>query len=205
MTCEIKSVVLAAALLALGWLPHAHGAFYGVPRWLQPGGDHVAFNAPSLPPLGHTRFCLRYPADCEVRWAPSHLRGLELDKRRWTELILVNHAANSAILPQRNGDGIFGEEWLVMPPAGDCNDYAVTKRHQLIARGWSSQSLLLAEVVTLWGEHHLVLVIRTAQADLVLDNITRRIRPWSDTHYRWIRIQSPSNPKFWWTVDTSGA
>jgi predicted transglutaminase-like cysteine proteinase len=45
------------------------------------------------------------------------------------------------------------------PSSGDCNDYAVTRRHDLIARGWPARSLLLAEVITSWGEHHLVVVV----------------------------------------------
>jgi predicted transglutaminase-like cysteine proteinase len=88
----------------------------------------------------------------------------------------------------------------VAPKTGDCNDYAVTKRHALLARGWAARSLLLAEVVTNWGEHHLVLVVRTRDADLVLDNLTPDIRNWSKTNYEWVRIQSPVNPQFWSSV-----
>jgi predicted transglutaminase-like cysteine proteinase len=29
----------------------------------------------------------------------------------------------------------------VSPPAGDCNDYAVTKCHQPLTRGWPSRAL----------------------------------------------------------------
>ena len=52
----------------------------------------------------------------------------------------------------------------------------MTKRHELMARGWPARSLLLAEVVTNWGEHHLVLVVRTRTADLVLDNLDADIK-----------------------------
>ena len=74
---------------------------------------------------------------------------------------------------------------------------AVTKRHQLMASGWPPRSLLLAEVITHWGEHHLVVVVRTQSADLVIDNLNANIKPWTRTNYTWVRIQTPNNPMFW--------
>jgi predicted transglutaminase-like cysteine proteinase len=91
----------------------------------------------------------------------------------------------------------LAEEWLVSPKYGDCNDYAVTKRHELLALGWPSRTLLLSEVATSWGEHHLVLVVRTAGGDVVLDNLNANVYPVSKARYEWVRIQSPLNPKFW--------
>ena len=90
--------------------------------------------------------------------------------------------------------------WLISPRAGECHDYAVTKRHQLLGLGWPEQDLLLSEVVTSWGEHHLVLVIRTSDGDLVADNLNPSIRIWSQTPYQWVRIQSPGNPLIWSTL-----
>lgn len=78
------------------------------------------------------------------------------------------------------------------PVLGDCNDYAVTKRHRLTADGWPARDVLLSEVVTVSGEHHLV-VVRTSDGDLVLDNLTDRIVPWFHKPYRWVRIQMPEN------------
>ena len=43
--------------------------------------------------------------------------------------------------------------------------------------GWPSRALLLAEVVTRWGEHHLVLVVRTRTGDFVADNLYPGVRP----------------------------
>jgi predicted transglutaminase-like cysteine proteinase len=42
--------------------------------------------------------------------------------------------------------------------------------------GWASGALLLAEVVLPSSEHHLIRVVRTAGADLVLDNLNHDIR-----------------------------
>ncbi len=125
---------------------------------------------------------------------------MTLTSERWAELERVNAAVNRAIIPQPNTKGLAGEVWLISPRAGECHDYAVTKRHELLALGWPEQDLLLSEVVTTWGEHHLVLVLRTGDGDFVADNLSPNIRIWTQTPYQWIRIQSPGNPLIWSTL-----
>ena len=44
---------------------------------------------------------------------------------------------------------------------GDCNNYAVAKRYELLARGWRSRALLLSEVVVA----SLVLIVRMKDVD----------------------------------------
>ena len=95
---------------------------------------------------------------------------------RWDDLRAVNKNVNAAIVPEHNSEGLAGEKWLIAPSSGDCNDYAVTKRSELLDRGWPTRALLLSEVVTSWGEHHLVLVVRTSSGDLVLDNMASEIQ-----------------------------
>jgi predicted transglutaminase-like cysteine proteinase len=123
-----------------------------------------------------------------------------LTPQRRAELVTVNAQVNRRIVPEHNDRGVAGEKWLISPARGDCNDYAVTKRHELLERGWPSRALLLAEVVIGSGEYHLVLVVRTEQGDLVADNLSANIRPWYQTRYRWVRVRSPRNPQFWATV-----
>jgi predicted transglutaminase-like cysteine proteinase len=108
------------------------------------------------------------------------------------------------IAPELNELGLAGEEWLINPRSGECHDYAVSKRHELLDRGWPARALLLSEVVTHSGEHHLVLVVRTKNGDLVLDNLTPQIRPWSRAPYRWVRIQQPTDTRLWATVSNRG-
>jgi predicted transglutaminase-like cysteine proteinase len=122
---------------------------------------------------------------------------VRLTAERWDDLKAVNSTVNATIVPERNTEGLAGEKWLINPASGDCNDYAVTKRSALLARGWPTRALLLSEVVTSWGEHHLVLVVRTSMGDLVLDNMTSQIRPWERAPYQWVRIQTPINPNYW--------
>ena len=171
-----------------------------VPNLPQPGIQFIRFDVPTLAPMAFTQFCLKYPADCKPQRLFVAGDRMELDGARWSELENINRTVNSSIRPQRNEQGLAGEKWLLGPLRGDCNDYAVTKRHQLIAKGWAARNVLLSEVVTVSGEHHLVTVVRTSGGDFVLDNLTDQIVPWSRTSYRWVRIQTPKNPNYWASV-----
>src|SRR5262245_31165554 len=197
---KVTRVFAATAVVAgTGLASAAHAAFFSLPRLLNGHIERVAFRDPTLPPMAHTRFCLQYPEDCQVRTSIGN-GDMSITEERWADLSTVNRKVNRAIAPQRNLGGVMTEEWLIAPRAGDCNDYAVTKRHELLARGWPSHVLILSEVVTASGEHHLVLVVRAKEADLVLDNLANDIRPIGLTRYRWVRAQSPNNPKFWSTI-----
>ena len=171
----------------------------------QPGIQFIRFDEPTLAPMAYTQFCLKYPGDCKRQRLLSSGDRIELNSTRWSELETINRTVNSSIHPERNEDGLAGERWVLGPLRGDCNDYAVTKRHQLMTRGWPARDVLLSEVVTGTGEHHLVTVVRTSGGDLVLDNLTDRIVPWSHTHYRWVRIQTPRNPNYWASVSRQNA
>jgi predicted transglutaminase-like cysteine proteinase len=159
--------------------------------------DAIAFDGPAGAPFGHTLFCLKYPAECRVRKLRFRGGPIELTAARRQELLRVNADVNRSIIATRMNEPVSQEKWLISPKEGDCNDYAVTKRHKLIASGWPARALLLAEVVTTWGEHHLVLVVRTRQGDFVADNLNANLRTWTKTPYEWVRIESPVNPLFW--------
>ena len=167
---------------------------------IQTGPATVKVGAPALPPLAYTRFCLQYPDDCQIRGNDFRRRTVALTPERWTELIEVDRRVNRDIIPQPDGGGATAEVWLLNPKVGACHDYAVTKRHDLLASGWPSRALLLSEVITASGEHHLILVVRTNEGDIVLDNLNADILPVEDIDYQWVRIQSASNPNFWFSV-----
>ncbi|MCP3460104.1 transglutaminase-like cysteine peptidase [Bradyrhizobium sp. CCGUVB23] len=165
--------------------------------------QHIRFETPTLPPMAYTMFCLRYADECR---SPPLFRGglVRLTAERWTLLKQINQTVNRSIIPDSAELGSGVEAWLINPDHGDCNDYAVTKRHELLNRGWPSGALLLSEVVTGWGKHHLILVVRTRRGDLVLDNLTPVIKPWARVPYRWVRIQMPSQPRLWTTIVDRG-
>ena len=192
-------LLLTAMIAALCWASVSEAAFFGLPRALKYQLARIGFDNPVLPPIGHSRFCLRYPDDCKAHGIDFRRRNIALTPERWDELNSVNHQVNRDIVPEVTPGNGLTEEWQISPPAGDCKDYAITKRHELLERGWPPRVLLLSEVVVPSGEHHLILVVRTKEADLVLDNLNANVRPVVNMYrqYRWIRIETPQNPMFW--------
>jgi predicted transglutaminase-like cysteine proteinase len=195
-----KALALAAMMTVPVGGSISHAAFFGYPRALKFQLERMTFETPALAPLAHTRFCMEYPSDCEPESVDFRRRNIELTQERWDELNAINREVNRDIRPELNQGGVLAERWLIAPKAGECHDYAVTKRHELLERGWPARSLLLSEVVVADGQHHLVLVVRMKNLDLVLDNLSANIRTVAMTNYHWVRAELPSNPKYWSTV-----
>jgi predicted transglutaminase-like cysteine proteinase len=197
MRQSASKAVLVALIFIIGGTAASEADFLTPPVISKLDLAKVSFGTPVLPPIGHTRFCLRYPDDCAIHGLD--VGHVALTTERWNELNKVNHEVNRDITPEVTAGNGTTEEWVISPPTGDCKDYAITKRHQLLALGWPSRALLLAEVVVPDGEHHLVLVVRTKAVDLVLDNLNPNVRPVAMTtgQYQWVRIETPQNPKFW--------
>jgi predicted transglutaminase-like cysteine proteinase len=200
---KISTLAAAAAAVTFAGLQYANAGLLGMPMGLQSAIQHIKFETTTLAPMAYTQFCLRYEDECRTK---IMFRGgpVQLTAERWDDLKEVNKAVNEDIIPERNELGLAGETWLISPDRGDCNDYAVTKRHELLDRGWPARALLLSEVIVSSGEHHLVLVVRTKRGDLVLDNLTSQIKPWSRVPYRWVRIQKPNNSRLWATIAGRG-
>jgi len=148
-----------------------------------------------LPPLAAVKFCMTYPGECKTGQAVRLHHDGELSGL----IERVNRSVNAKIRPQPEAAG--EDEWLLNVSAGDCDDYAVQKRHDLIKAGIPASALLLAAAVTGYGENHLVLIVTTDKGDFVLDNLRSDIRLWSRTGYRWISRQSHSNPQFWAAIN----
>lgn len=190
-------LLLIAAFLSIAFCGTSQAAMLSYPRALKPQMERIRLDRPVLSPMAYMMFCAVYPRECQVQRIAFRGRKIDLTPERLAELTEVNQAVNRDIVPEANLLGLAGEKWVINPASGDCNDYAVSKRHELLVRGWPSRSLLLAEVVVASGEHHLVVVVRTAQGDFVLDNLNPNIKPWSKVPYQWVRMQTPMNPLFW--------
>lgn len=149
-----------------------------------------------LAPFQHVRFCLKYPTDCQPISGEAPLP--DLDANLLALLREVNNQVNFAIAPRvKDFAQNIEERWTIDPSTGDCNDYAVTKRHMLLERGIPSNSLRLSVVRTPDDIGHLVLVVSTRSGDVVLDNLNSSIVPWHRTRYNWALIQSSANPRMW--------
>ena len=202
-----KALAVAALAVATCWTSASQAGFFSYPRALEGQLNRMNLEKPTLAPMAHTVFCLRYKEDCEVRDGDFQKRNISMTVERLNELNSVNRQVNRDIVLQAKLGGVATETWIVSPRAGECHDYAVTKRHELLGQGWPSSALLLSEVVVPSGEHHLVLVVRMEDPDtagqvvnLVLDSLNNSLRPVGLTPYRWVRMETSDNPKFWSTV-----
>ena len=137
---------LAVAVMIVGF-GSVDAGMLGMPMGPVSAIRHIKFETLTLPPMAYTMFCQRYAEECRAE-PPFRSGTVSLTKERWANLKEVNQTINRSIVPERNEQGLAGEAWLINPDRGDCNDYAVTKRHELLGRGWPSHPLLLSEVVT---------------------------------------------------------
>jgi predicted transglutaminase-like cysteine proteinase len=150
-------------------------------------------------PSAFLQFCGAQPQECvadpkpRVMAEPAHL--LELDQ--------VNREVNHAIVPLSDLKhyGVTDYWTLPMDGKGDCEDYALLKRHNLIKLGWPASALLMTVVRDQKQEGHAVLTARTTEGDFVLDNKSDSIRLWNETHYRFVMRQSFVDPLTWVDLD----
>src|ERR1700682_89894 len=195
-----SSLVLLAALAIV--LPHGGaGARTRIPF---KASTPVVESGPTLAPVHHIRVCLQYPDDCRSNSAESE--RIDLTSRSLGLLKRVNHRVNVSIVPESKASGSrLKHTWPIAPDRGDCNDYAVTKRHELLRRGFPSSALRLSVTKTAAGIGHLVLVVVTTKGDLVMDSLADAIQPWQTTDYQWLKIQSARNPHYWVEIRSPAA
>ena len=124
-----------------------------------------------LPPLAWSQFELSSP--------PA--------RRDW--LALVNRMVNRGIEPNIGPVPGPTEPWRLWPVSGWCHDYAVTKRYELMLRGYSASELILCQCIADEGQHMVLLA-----GGLALDNLTDELHP---MRYRIVRKQSAVNPDEW--------
>lgn len=195
--------VLISSLLATGIVFGAAAAKADATNDIQaaPKNAFIEEFDNTLAPLQYVKFCMNYSAECE---APSDQQSLPSADRAMEMLREINTSVNQAISPVQKPTDPMSAHWALSPAAGDCNDYAVTKRHALVAKGWPQSSLRLAVVRTDTGQGHLVLVVRLADGDVVLDNLSPAVRKWNAPAYEWISMQSSSDQRFWVAVGRHG-
>ena len=86
----------------------------------------------------------------------------------------------------------FAEDGL-----GDCEDYALVKRRQLVALGLPRTALLMTVVLDETGDGHMVLTVRTTTGDFILDNRTSAILRWDETGLEFVKREHPLVPTRW--------
>jgi predicted transglutaminase-like cysteine proteinase len=192
-----REVVVVATLVSLFTVQAARAdGPAGAARGLKtaPVFSYISEKRRTAAPFAHVMFCARNPDECTVRGDVSEVPLSPLAEKQLGD---INASVNRSIRPT---DERQGDVWQVNVKAGDCEDFALTKRDHLIAMGWSSKALRIAVTKTPAGKGHAVLVVKTDRGDLVLDNRTNAIKGWKDTDLRWLMIQSGDDPKIWYEL-----
>lgn len=149
----------------------------------------MSMSGPAFAPPAFYSFC---EARADLCASAGHDKKMVLTDRRGAELNEVNLAVNRKIrevsdLQQHGVDDV----WSLPKTAGDCEDFAILKKKELMTRGWPASTLLLT-VVTVSGQGHVVLTARTDRGDFILDNRTNALRPWTEVPYDFFARQSQS-------------
>ncbi len=149
------------------------------------------------PPLGFVVFCHEDPRECAPN--SNSAKPAAVSPPRLSDLEEVNRWVNQSIAPVTDFEHYGVKEYWTIPTdgKGDCEDYALLKRHMLIERGWSARALLITVVMDENKEGHAVLTARTQAGDLILDNRSNEIRLWTKTPYEFVMRQSSRNPQMW--------
>jgi predicted transglutaminase-like cysteine proteinase len=152
-------------------------------------------------PQGASNLCDAYEWACA-----KGERQMVIDKAAMDLLNQINRKANRSVQSVSDQQQYrVAERWsLPTKRGGDCEDFVLYKKVELMRAGFSADQLLIATVLDRKGGSHAVLVFRTGKQDLVLDNLTSTIKPWQKTGYTFLRLQNPEDPSQWVAVFAGG-
>ncbi|MGI3186514.1 transglutaminase-like cysteine peptidase [Nioella aestuarii] len=164
-------------------------------------GTYLPERAGAQAPQGAQDLCTRFTWAC-ARGG----QGSSIPSALMATVRAVNLAVNRSVRPIEDEIQYGVSEHWALPTqrGGDCEDFALLKMMQLIERGVPANALLLATVLDRSGGSHAVLIVRTDQGDMVLDNLTNRVVDWRSTGYTFLRIQNPANRSQWRVVNAGG-
>lgn len=178
-----------------------HGSGARRPADMVEGARHAG-------PLGWRKLCDREAEVCAPTAAPRPGAVVTLDMSGHDQLARFNARMNAAFRPALDPEA-YGEDdlWRTPEPgeAADCEDFALAKRAKLIAAGWPAEAVLIAVVKGDSSPYHAVLVLRTDQGEVVLDNLTDAVKGWRESGYEWVVRQSAWAPETWVRVQEAEA
>jgi Predicted periplasmic protein len=155
----------------------------------------VAAGTTSIP-VGHLEFCASRPQECLPY--DTVVPAATLTDANWQQLVAINAHVNQTVVPVTDEELYrVAEFWTYPNGYGDCEDFALAKRRDLINAGWAPSTLMIAVVREADGNGHAVLLVRTDRGDLVLDNQDSSIRLWNETPYQFIKRQSQHHAGQW--------
>ena len=194
MKKRLMGLAALCAALCLGATNLVAGEHNG--RGFQP----IAIKSNTKTPIGARQFCVERPDECR---AMSGAGPVTLTGGRRRDLDSINRHVNSAVTAITDQNYYGQREVWTYPDKGfgDCEDFALEKRRELMQQGWPASSLRMALVRQRNGEAHAVLVANTDSGDFVLDNLVADVLDWSQTSYKFVKISSPETLNQWIDVE----
>ena len=189
-----KLLLMAIAMQLSAWGPAAAAQ----PAYMHTGGR-------TTQPVGHYEFCQKLPQECTER-TPKQA-PVELTRKLWATIVNVNNSVNTRIIPRTDMEQWGKEEVWSYPDNGfgDCEDYALEKRRELMSAGIPAGNLLMTVARQPNGDGHAVLTVRTSLGEFILDNLEPRVLSWTDTDYTYLKRQSDQNSGVWVTINDGRA
>ena len=149
------------------------------------------------PPPGWITFCQGFSAQCTA--PPTQPRSITYSSAVWTVMRRINAKVNNMVKPKTDLEhwGV-SERWGYPDDGfGDCEDYVLEKKRQLVRAGLPPEALLITVVKDTDGNGHAVLTVPTNKGDFILDNKNRMIVLWHETPYKFRKRQSQYHPNMW--------
>ena len=188
-----KLLLMAIAMQLCAW-----GTANAEPAFMHTGGR-------TTQPVGHYEFCRKLPQECNEK-TPKQA-PVELTRKLWATIVSINNSVNTRITPRTDMEQWGKEEVWSYPDNGfgDCEDYALEKRRELMSVGVPAGNLLMTVARQRNGDGHAVLIVRTSLGEFVLDNLEPRVLSWTDTNYTFLKRQSDQNSGVWVTINDGRA
>ena len=174
--------------------------------------NNLQAEAITAAPKGLYDFCDRQPQACASPLPfekPLPIQSFTPTRAQRILISKVNDQINQALIEAPETKASGAEEFWSMPlslfegtriegkPLADCEDFALEKRQALMEANIPVNSIFLAVGITRVGELHTVLVVATADGDLVLDNRAGPIWPAHQTEYIWLSRQTTTSIFDW--------
>ncbi|MER8478329.1 transglutaminase-like cysteine peptidase [Mesorhizobium sp. M1163] len=184
-----KLLLAAIAMQLFGW----GTANAAEPAFMHTGGR-------TTQPVGHYELCQQIPQECNQR-TPNRA-PVELTRKLWATIVKINNSVNSKVAPRTDME-MWGKEevWSFPKGFGDCEDYALEKRRELMSIGVPAGDLLMTVVRQRNGDGHAVLTVRTSLGEFILDNLQPKVLSWTNTSYTYLKRQSDRNSGAWVTIN----
>ncbi|WP_192177548.1 transglutaminase-like cysteine peptidase [Mesorhizobium amorphae] len=181
-------------LMAMAMQLSALATAYAGPVFMHTGGR-------TTQPVGHYEFCQKLPGECTER--TPRQAPIDLTRKLWAKIVSINNSVNTRITPRTDMEMWGKEEVWSYPDSGfgDCEDYALEKRRELMNIGVPAGDLLMTVARQPNGDGHAVLTVRTSLGEFILDNLQLKVLAWTDTDYTYLKRQSTENSGVWVTIN----